>query len=279
MWVVWYIQKDPAPRRDDLDLAFLITGCVFSGVTLIGTVFLFVFATNQARLNRQQRGFISSVTHELRSPLASMQLAIETMLTRTLPQELLVKNFRHMEIDLKRLLNLVDQILVSARLDRGITLFEEVEEFSLKALTKESIFNLLHKAPDLEQRCRVDIDDSLYIRTAKPALKLVLDNLIDNAVKYSPAGSPIMIGAYTIIDEIIIQVEDKGFGLEKRDIKRIFRIFHRGRGAARRAVAGTGLGLYIVRTLVGILGGKVKAESAGPGMGSKFIVKIPVNFQ
>ena len=279
MWVLWYIQKNPYSGRDSLDLVFLITGCVLSGITLIGTVFLFVFAINQARLSRQQRTFVSSVTHELRSPLASMQLAIETMTTRELPQDLLSKNFKLMETDLKRLLSLVDQILVSARLDRGIRLFEEVEDFSLAELIEESLSSLVHKDPDLYSRCSLSVDRGLYIRTAKPALRLILDNLVDNALKYSAPGSPISISACVEGSEISIKIKDQGHGIDKRDMRRIFRLFQRGRGVSRRAIAGTGLGLYIVRTVVKNLGGRIKVESDGLAKGSQFTIQIPVNFQ
>ncbi len=246
MWIIWYDHKIPDPSKAAFDTIFLITGCVLLGITLIGTVFLFVFAINQSRLNRQQRSFVSSVTHELRSPLASMQLALETISNRTLTPEMLAQNYKLMLTDLKRLLNLVDQILVSARLDRGITLFEDISEFSLRSLLDESIQSFLHKAPDLNERCQIQVDSSLYIRTAKAALKLVIDNLIDNAVKYSPPGSPIKVCAWTKGASIFLEVSDQGIGLDRRDLKRIFKIFARGRGAARRAVAGTGLGLYIV---------------------------------
>ncbi len=288
LWVVWFInqQEDIVKNARILGneyidpnyvLAILIIGCILLGMILVGTVLLFVFAQRQSYLIRQQRNFVSSVTHELRSPLASLQLGFETLqnpqLTSTLQQRVLDM----ISTDISRLGKLVDQILVSARLDRGIMVSDKVESFQLKSLFAKAVENISYMDPNLPKRLVVDCPDDLMVESIRSALTLVVGNLLENAVKYSPPGTPIRLVAQINSTQLEILVIDQGFGLARRDQKRVFKMFHRSDLATNKAIPGTGLGLYIVRSTVRNLGGRVWANSLGPGQGSSFHVSLPIH--
>lgn len=283
MWVTWYVNRDivfAMPRiAAQYDLGYLIAGVVLSIIILLGSTLLFVYAIKQSLLNRQQRSFVSSVTHELRSPIASMQLSLETIMKRQLNQSTLAKFHNMMASDLDRLVRLVDQILVSARLDRGIRIVNEFEEFHIKPFLEGLIVGCRHLDQNIYDRVKIDCREDLRIYAAKPAISLIMTNLIENAIKYSPEKSPIRIKARLRGKHMVISVHDQGFGLDKRDRKRIFSIFRRGAVAAKKAIPGTGLGLYIVSAICKALNGRVWAESPGLDKGTSFHVTLPLTLR
>jgi signal transduction histidine kinase len=278
MWVVWYANKSNININftHNFDLIFLTTGVSLLGIILAGNILLFIFAIKQSRLNQQQRTFVSSVTHELRSPIASIQLSLETILSRKLTKTISTKMHNMMLSDLERLVKLVDQILVSARLDRGIKIFEQVETFSVADMIESVKESASHLDRNLGNRLKVTCPQDFELNTARPALNLIISNLVENAIKYSPPNSPIDLVVEVKAKEILFSVKDKGIGLEKGENRRIFKMFHRSKHAAKKAIPGTGLGLYIVKTVVKVLGGKVWADSSGIGLGSTFYVSLPL---
>jgi len=275
LWVVWYVNQNSIIFAANYDLAFLITGCILCGIIIIGTVLLFVSTIRQKLLYRQQRSFVSSVTHELRSPIASMQLSLETLQSQQLNEDLKAKVFEMMHSDMDRLVGLVDQILISARLDKGIKLFEATENFDIYQCIEDAIAQVKHLDADIENRVVINCLKNTNIYCSKPALSLILNNLLENAVKYSPPKTPILISAYTENGNLQLDVNDRGFGLAKREQKQIFKIFNRGDITTKKAISGTGLGLYIVRSICKVLGGKAWAESPGKGNGSTFRIFLP----
>jgi signal transduction histidine kinase len=178
--------------------------------------------------------------------------------------------------DTSRLARLVDQILVSSRLDRGIMMFDAIEDIELRKFLDDCSAKARHLDERLSERLTIDCPTDLVVRTCAAAWTLIVSNLIENAVKYSPKGSPIIVRAQCERGVLRISVQDRGLGLEKRDRKRVFGMFYRARIASKRAIPGTGLGLYIVASTAKILGGKVWAESPGRGRGSTFHVELPV---
>ncbi len=288
IWVIWFVTRQEEisllSRRlgtEFLDssaaLASLIVGCILLGVILVGTIVLFVFGQRQVRAIRQQRSFLSSVTHELRSPLSSLQLAFETLRSRELEPEMRDKMLEMSLSDIERLVRLVDQILVSARLDRGILLFsEETEDIDLPRLIRSISESSSYLDRSLPERLQIKCDKDLYLNAPRPAMTLILGNLIENCVKYSRAGTPIEVSINIKKDLMSFRIQDQGFGLTKKDRRRVFKMFHRGDDATKKAITGTGLGLFIVREATQLLGGKVWAESDGPGKGSTFCVDFPL---
>lgn len=288
IWVIWFInrQEELANLARNFGVQYidsgralgvLVAGCILLGVILFGTVVLFVFGQRQSFAIQQQRSFLSSVTHELRSPLSSLQLAFETLKTRTLEVPVRDRMMTMILSDIRRLERLVDQILVSARLDRGIIMFQdEREDLDFANVVGEAVDAASYLDSELSQRVHVEAGIGIHMLASRPAFMLILGNLIENAIKYSPRGTSIVIRAERIKELLRISVKDQGFGLEKKDRRRIFKMFHRATMATKRAIPGTGLGLFIVKSAVSMLGGRVWAESPGLGQGATFFLEFPL---
>lgn len=287
LWVVWFVnQKETFQQVSILmgatsfqgttGIMTLVIGSILLGMILVGTVVLFVFTQVQGSLIRQQKSFVSSVTHELRSPLASIQLSFETMQRPQLPQKVQQRLFVMVKRDIERLTRLVDRILLSARLDRGILDYQtQLETFNLKELISKALEEARYLDANIVQRSTVICPEQINLRSTKLGLSMILGNLVENAIKYSPKGSHIEISAHREDRELKISIKDKGFGINARDQRKIFKMFHRTPRATKNAVPGTGLGLYIVKSLVKGLQGRIWVESDGIGKGSTFCVAFP----
>ena len=288
IWVIWFVGArqeltDLAIRigKDFIDattiLATLIVGCILLGVLLVGTILLFIFGQRQSSQARQQRTFVSSVTHELKSPLASLQLAFETMAARALEPNIQARLHDMILSDIERLKRLVDKILLTGRLDQGIQIYDEDQQFvPLKDFFRATLATLTYLDLDLQNRVSIICNDTLSVQLSRSALVLICTNLIENAVKYSPKNTEITCEAEYKNGNVVISVKDLGMGLSGIDRRRIFKMFQRGERAVQKAIPGTGLGLYIVRTAVRVFGGKIWAESPGPGLGTTFFVTVPL---
>ena len=284
LWVVWFVNQQESFQQISsilgstaLDtttgIMTLVIGSILLGMILVGTVVLFVYTQVQGSLLRQQRSFVSSVTHELRSPLASLQLSFETMQRDNIPETVRDKLFHMVQRDIERLTRLVDRILLSARLDRGIVDHRsQIETFNLKQLIYKTMEDSRHLDPKIMDRVQVHCPETLEVKTIKMGMSMVLGNLIENALKYSEAGSPILVKVCREDYELKIAVSDSGFGLNSRDKRLIFKMFHRTPRAAKNAVPGTGLGLFIVRSMLKGLGGRIWVDSDGIGKGSTFTI-------
>lgn len=288
LWVVLFLsQKEAAFElaknlgEKEIDptfgIALLSIGCVLLGIILLGTVMLFVFTQKQEHFLKQQKNFVSSVTHELRSPLASLQLSFETLEKGNLPDDIREKIFTMVGRDINRLLNLIERILISSRLDRGIFELEQkkTEKFNFYDLILNTISQAKHLDQNLQDRIIVKCPKDLTLTLPKVGVNIILENLVENAIKYSPFKSTIIIEASIIQDRILICVEDNGYGLSTKDLRKIFRMFYRANEASKKAIKGTGLGLFIVKSTVKLMGGQIWAESEGVGLGSAFYVSLP----
>ncbi|NRA65149.1 MAG: HAMP domain-containing histidine kinase [Pseudobacteriovorax sp.] len=287
LWVVWFVNQNEAFQQisailgsssiqSTTGIMTLVIGSILLGMILVGTVVLFIFTQVQGSLLRQQRSFVSSVTHELRSPLASLQLSFETMQREGLPETVRVKLFNMVQKDIDRLTRLVDRILLSARLDRGILdNRSQLEVFCLKDLIKKTIEETRHLDTSVHERITIHCPDHLKVRSIPMGMSMILGNLIENAIKYSNPGTAINIHVKREDYELRVAVEDQGFGLNSRDQRKVFKMFHRTPRATRNAVPGTGLGLFIVKSMAKALGGRIWVESEGIGKGSTFLVGFP----
>lgn len=289
LWIIWFVNQNETISQLANDLGaknisptigvvFLTAGCILLGIILAGVVVLFAFAQKQRSRISQQGTFVSSVTHELRSPLASLQLSFETLQTADLPEEIRMNIFHMVERDIDRLSSLVDRILISSRLDRGIVDFDsEKELINVKNLLEDIIDQARYLDRNIQNRVKLHCDETIEIVEIRLAMVLILGNLLENAIKYSPPGAPIEILVEIRGNLIVFVVEDQGFGISHKDLKRIFRMFERGAVATKKAIKGTGLGLYIVKSSVNLLGGQIWAESDGIGQGAKFTIKLPLH--
>lgn len=288
IWVIWFVGSvyelellAKSVSRTYLDnqvvLTVLIVGCILLGMLLFGTVLLFVMNRRQQSMINQQKIFLSSVTHELRSPLASLQLTMETLGRCGLEQNML-ERLQHMGMqDITRLTRLVHQILLSSRLDRGILPSQSVtQEVDVKGLFLEVVQQLEWCDSALENRVRIISEEKdLMIVQPPDILKLIFSNILENAVKYSPSSSEITVHIQKVEATLRVRIADCGVGLTSRDRRKIFNIFYRAEIAKKMAIPGTGMGLFIVKSLTETLGGKIFADSPGKNKGTVFDIAIP----
>ena len=289
LWVIWFVgrrreieklasQLSPSmlPTDDTSVVALIVVGIVLLSMLGAGTIMLFAWGQRQTSLIRQQRHFVSSVTHELRTPLASIHLAYETLTSRNLPDETKQKLLVMSLVDIDRLIRLVNQILISSRLDRGLAMFQDdVKTINVAQSLHAIIETLNYLDRHISQRVTVHCRDYLNWQGSQNAFNMVMSNLIENAIKYSPPKAAIEIKAEDSQGGLKISVTDQGLGLMAKEKKRIFKMFYRSQDATGRAIPGTGLGLFIVKTTLEQLGGQISVQSAGLGLGSTFKVVFP----
>jgi signal transduction histidine kinase len=266
---------DPRPvaaglRR--LDWALLIHGALFFVSVLAGLVSLSAWLIREMRLNQRQRAFLDAVTHEMKTPLASLRLYVDT-LTRHDPEPGRRRHFLAlMQDDLARIDRTVDQVLAAARAEeplrkkrRGhVRLLGVLEECMREVRAR-------HDLPDGAMSLRSAGDPT--VRGDAGELAVVFRNLLDNAVKYSEAPVEVKVRVAEVGDHVDVDISDRGIGIPAGELRKIFqRLYRVGRDV--RTAAGLGLGLFIVRNLVRRQGGRVVARSEGHGAGARFVVTL-----
>jgi len=244
---------------------------------LLGVIVLYVYFRKQAGLNLLQQNFISSVTHELKSPLASLNLYIETLALRDPGDEDRRAFLSRMQEETERLSSLIDNILFVSRIER----FKVEYSFKPISLSEELRAYVEHKMTRhgwSADQCIADIAPGVTVVADWENLRVAFDNIVENAVKYSPEGFWLAVRLRVKGAFCTIAFEDKGIGIPPEHQKKIFRMFYRVGGGAYRGGGGqgTGLGLYIVRNVVQAHGGRVTARSEGRGKGTTFLVELPL---
>lgn len=256
--------------------AWLLVAGIVSFLTIITVLVLFsVFLAREILEVRRQTSFIDSVTHELRSPLASLRLCLETLGREGLAEAQRATLRDMMLDDVERLTAFIDDILEASRLGHGQVATAN-NEVSLRDLIDDSIRVVKRRHRATAGEIVVDVPPEISLTTDAIALEMVLKNLIDNALKYSEAPYHIAIQARTSEDgHIHVLVTDRGLGIERRDLKRIFERFYRVPEEAVRERRGVGLGLFVVSAVVKQLGGSIHAFSEGRGKGTQLEVILP----
>ncbi|MDQ3032493.1 MAG: HAMP domain-containing histidine kinase [Myxococcota bacterium] len=254
----------------------LILG-VLSLIVIMSVLVMFsIFLAREILEVRRQDSFIDSVTHELKTPLASIKLCLQTLERENIPEGKRAALQRMMLDDVDRLTTFIDDILQASRLahdDVGM----DVDEVRLADVARHCADQAIarHKVPPSAIELR--IDPALAVWTDSTALEVVMRNLIDNAVKYSRDEVRVIVAARVEgSDRIVIDVSDSGIGIPPKDLKRIFHRFYRVEEESVRTRKGTGLGLFVVSALVRNLGGSVEAESQGVGSGATLRVRLPL---
>jgi two-component system, OmpR family, phosphate regulon sensor histidine kinase PhoR len=255
--------------------AALVIGVVVFALILAGLSFYLVLMIKEVRLNQRQANFVDSVTHELKSPIASLRLYLETLQLRRIPDDQRDQFYGVMEEELVRLDHLISQLLEVGRLD-AIGQHSEPEEINLPALLQKcgETACALHKRDPSSTLTYVTTPITLVAR--KLVLESVFQNLIDNAIKYGGDPPQVEISArQTDRGPVVIRIADNGLGVPPELRKRIFGLFFRGGSELTRRQKGTGLGLYIVHTLVRHLKGRVSVHDRVGQPGSMFEVVLP----
>lgn len=255
----------------------LVTGIVSLVVIMTVLVLFTVFLVREIREVRRQTSFIDSVTHELKSPLAALKLCLETQARPDLPGAHQERLRQMMLDDVERLTAFIDRVLTATRLAGELRYSQHLTDISLADLARRSAAGAARRARVAEEAIRVDIAPDLTITTDEVALAAVLENLIDNAIKYSGDDLAVVIAAFTgPKGHVTIEVRDRGIGIPRTHLRRVFERFYRVPDEAVRERRGTGLGLFVVSALVRSLGGRVEALSPGPGLGTTLRVILPV---
>jgi signal transduction histidine kinase len=227
---------------------------------------------------RKQDTFIDSVTHELKSPLASLQLCLETLGREGLEGEAREK-LRHMMLeDVDRLRAFIDDVLEANRLSYARPGMLNLSDVSLAQLVEQCAASVRARHKLEPHEVLVDVDSEIIVSTDRAALEIVVKNLIDNAAKYSERPARVEVVARRESNQTVrFEVSDNGIGIDRKDLKRVFHRFYRVEDQEVRERRGTGLGLFVVWALVKQLGGKVQASSEGRGQGTTMRVELPVS--
>jgi signal transduction histidine kinase len=253
----------------------LVTGTVVFAAMLLGLTFYLILIIKEVRLNQRQADFVDSVTHELKSPIASLKLYLETLEMRTLAEEQRAQFYRVMAHELERLDHLITQLLEVGRLDAIGAQSDPVDVPLVPLLKKcaQSICAHHQRAP--EETVSFDVQPAVV--HARPlVLESVFRNLLDNAIKYGSDPPKVEVQVrVTDRGRVVTRVADNGQGVPPELRKRIFGIFFRGGSELTRRQKGTGLGLYIVQTLVRQLKGRVSVHDRPGAVGSVFEVELP----
>ena len=257
----------------------LFLGVLFFGVIITGVVLNTIFLVREIRRNEQHDAFINAVTHELKTPVASIRLYLETLKSREVPAAKREEFYNIMLSDSDRLMSTIEQVLRAGRVAAGkhtthrarVDMVELVQDCLALArrrhnLPEEALRYTGPGARDGERTVLGDLEE----------LKSAVSNLLENAIKYSGAQVQVFVElARGDANRVAVRVRDEGIGIPTHELKRIFRRFYRIPSIAMR-VKGTGLGLFIVRSVAERHGGRAYAESEGAGHGSTFILELPV---
>lgn len=260
-------------------IALLVFGVIFFAVVITGLVLNTIFLVREIRRNEQYDAFLNAVTHELKTPIASIQLYLQTLKTRELTETKRQEFYDVLLSDSNRLLHTVEQVLQAGQARERAHLLN-ITEIELEKLLRECVetirtrYNLRENVIEL-----VETDGDAKVIGDSAELHTVFTNLLDNAVKYSKDETKVLVNLNLLPkNQIEIRIKDNGVGIAPDKVKHIFKRFYRIPGLSTQKAKGTGLGLYIVRAIVKKHKGKIFAESEGGGKGSVFIVRLPTKY-
>lgn len=285
VWIRWYFKNHAQFRAlaerlrtqaevEGLGWIPLVEGGLILSLILAGVTVIFIYWIKQHRLNKMQRTFVSNVTHELKSPVASIQLALETMALRNMSEERKREFIAMMLDDTERLSTLIDRILGAARIEKRRGRYR-LESVSMRHFVEEVLNEDRHLYEKDGRIIELEKGRDAHVAIDRSAMRMVLANLLENAASYSPKASKILVRIHRDLRSCRLDVIDSGDGIRGKDLKNVFKMFWRGSEEHSLRVRGTGLGLYIVRNIVRDHRGKVWASSQGIGRGSTFSVRLP----
>jgi len=255
----------------------LVFGVIFFFVIIAGMVLNTIFLVREIRRNEQQDSFLNAVTHELKTPITSIRLYLETLERRAVDDTRRHDFYRLMLEDTDRLLGTVEQVLKASEV-RQRNRKKNWQDVNFAGIVRDSVnLALLRHGLKAEQiHFGSEPPGQITLMGNQEELRTAVANLLENAVKYTGENREITVDLETPdMDTVLLRIRDNGIGIPGSELKRIFRRFYRVGGRGADYVKGTGLGLFIVRSIARQHGGDIWAESPGPGRGSTFSLRLP----
>lgn len=274
-WTLVMLRNAEFTKEVFRNTLLMVAGIVSFAVIMAVLVLFTVFLVREILELRRQTSFIDSVTHELKSPLASLKLCAETLARPQLDAQGRESVREMMVSDIARLSGVIDGILEASRVDRTdrALAFQEID---VASLVNETLTRVCSSYRISRQSIAVDVPADLVMLGDPHALRIILENLLGNAIKYSDGPEGIALGMWAVEGRgVWLEVKDRGIGIAKRDLKRIFDRFYRAPEELVRKRHGTGLGLFVVAAFVKELGGQIEACSPGIGQGTTIRIRFP----
>ena len=251
-----------------------LEGIVFLALFFVGAWLIYRSLVKTEEIKFHQQNFLMAVTHELKTPLASISVYIDALKSDKIPQEKKLEVIPKIREDVSRLEKLVENVLEAGRFQRsGYTL--DREQIDLSQLTGERLDKLVSLPLAGPLHITRNLESNIILYGDRSALGRAIDSILENSLKYADTGSAIIdVNLSSRNQEIMLEISDNGIGLEKKDLVRVFERFYRVGNELTRRSAGTGLGLYLCREIIRAHGGKVTADSPGLGKGTRFTIML-----
>jgi hypothetical protein len=284
LWILWFLGRHNEFRKlaekyrpelvpPHINWPVLAGGIIMLAFVLCGLYVIFIYWRRQSRLYAEQKTFISQITHELKSPLASIRLHLETIRLRNPPPEKMERFLDTMLADTERLNSLISNFLMAAKLEQrpANAGFASIDFSAFVEKFIQGFQLLLPEGNSLTSR----IEPGISARIDVEGMEMALRNLLENAFLYSTGSPEVQVELCRSGKNCTLTVVDNGRGIEAKELKNIFRMFYRVRTSGE-TIRGTGLGLYIVKSIMERHKGSIKVQSDGPGRGSRFIISLPL---
>lgn len=287
LWIYWYTSNyiilnqvgerlvPKSTATPATQLFALIFGLILLVFLLAGFYFIFIYLTRQININRLYETFIANFTHELKSPLASIQLYLETLRRRQVPKEKQIEFLDQMLADTQRLKQVIDSILDISQIEQKKKFFDlSLQE--IQPTIQRLINNCIERFKLGPEVIKVEGRIEGYWLVDEHAMQMVFSNLIDNALKYSHTYPHITVRLSHRRQQFCIEFIDQGIGIEKEAQKHIFKKFYRVSASYMPNIHGTGLGLYLVKEIVKAHLGRISVHSDGLNKGATFRLCFPL---
>jgi len=256
-------------------LGLLIVGLIFFLIVIAGLILNTIFLVREIRRNEKQDSFLHAVTHELKTPLTSIRLYLQTLQSREVDEEQRKEFYRVMLSDSDRLLSTVEQVLHAAQLRHERNEIRDVVD--MEKLIRECLEEARthhHVSPESLRLLVETSEGAARVSANKEELRSAISNVIDNAIKYSGQKVDIEV-SLAAGENVSVKIRDHGIGIPRSELKQVFKRFYRVGDREVARVKGSGLGLFIVRSVAKKYGGNAFADSEGPGRGATITIQLP----